>query len=129
MFAGSDKPALFCVFADYFGLALIQPTLPFFLALIAPDRMEVWTGAILSVQFLFVVPGNLFWGYLTDRLGSRRTLQLTIIGDAMCFLGTAFCTSPVSLLCVRACAGFCSPLVPGLANIFENVSPKDAVAR
>jgi len=35
-----------------------------------------------------------------------------------CFLGTAFCKDAVSLLCVRACAGFFSPLVPALANIF-----------
>ena len=123
----SEKPALLCVFADYFGLALIQPTLPFFLAEIAPDNVEVWAGAILSIQFAFVIPGNLAWGYLTDRLGSRRTLQLTIAGDALCFLGTALCTQPETLLVVRACAGFCSPLVPALTNIFEIVPDKDAV--
>jgi len=31
MFALSDKPALLCVFADYFGLSVLQPTLPFFI--------------------------------------------------------------------------------------------------
>lgn len=122
-----DKPALLCVFADYFGLALIQPTLPFYLADISPDNVEIWVGAILSIQFVFVIPGNLVWGYLTDRLGSRRTLQLTIAGDALCFLATAFCTERASLLVVRACAGFCSPLVPALSYIFEIVPAQDAV--
>jgi len=47
------------------------------------DKLELWTGAILSAQFIAVIPGNLFWGYLTDRLGSRLTLQITIAGDAL----------------------------------------------
>eukprot|EP00277_Geminigera_cryophila_P000424 CAMPEP_0179414062 /NCGR_PEP_ID=MMETSP0799-20121207/5449_1 /TAXON_ID=46947 /ORGANISM="Geminigera cryophila, Strain CCMP2564" /LENGTH=496 /DNA_ID=CAMNT_0021186611 /DNA_START=85 /DNA_END=1575 /DNA_ORIENTATION=- len=130
MFALSDKPALLCVFADYFGLSVLQPTLPFFIEEIDPntDKLELWTGAILSAQFIAVIPGNLFWGYLTDRLGSRLTLQITIAGDALCFLGTAFCKDALSLLFVRACAGFFSPLVPALANIFEIVPAKDAVA-
>ena len=123
----SEKPALLCVFADYFGLALIQPTLPFYLAEISPDNVEIWVGAILSIQFVFVIPGNLVWGYLTDRLGSRRTLQLTMTGDLLCFLATAFCTQPTTLLVVRACAGFCSPLVPALSNVFEIVPAEDVV--
>jgi len=48
MFQGSDKPALLCVFADYFGLALIQPTLPFYLEDITPN-IEIWTVRIIII--------------------------------------------------------------------------------
>jgi len=61
-------------------------------------------GAILSVQFIAVIPGNMVLGYLTDIFGSRRVLQLAILGDAVCFFATAFCSHPVALLCVRFCA-------------------------
>ena len=123
----STIPPLLCVFADFFGLAMLQPTLPFYLADISAGNIEIWTGAILSVQFIAVIPGNLVWGYLTDRLGSRRCLQITMLGDTMCFFATAFCAHPAALLGVRACAGFCSPLVPALAYVFEHVPAKDAV--
>ena len=83
----SEKPALLCVFSDYLGLAVMLPTLPHYIASIVPDNSaispEIWTGAILSAQFIAVIPGNLLWGHLTDRVGGRRTLQLTMATDVM----------------------------------------------
>ena len=43
--------------------------------------------------------------------------------------GTGFCTHPLSLLCMRAAAGLCSPLVPASAYVLEDVSTQDAMAR
>ena len=88
--AWRDGPALLCVFADFFGLAVILPTLPFFMEEIgAGDTQvqEIWVGGIISAQYFFVLPGNLIWGYLCDRISSRRALQLSIVGDAICFFG------------------------------------------
>ena len=48
---------------------------------------EIWVGGIISAQYFFVLPGNLIWGYLCDRISSRRALQLSIVGDAICFFG------------------------------------------
>ena len=43
--------------------------------------------------------------------------------------GTGFCTHPSSLLCMRAAAGLCSPLVPASAYVLEDVSTQNAMAR
>lgn len=117
----AEMPALLATFADYFGLATMTPTLPFYLGELGIGAATVasWTGAILSAQFGAVVVGNLVWGNVADRLGARRALQLTMLGDVVFFSATAFARSAPELLLVRLLAGASTPLVPALSFIFE----------
>jgi hypothetical protein len=50
-----ESAALFSSFADYFGLATLTPTLPYYLAELGVLDIELWTGAIVSSQFAAVV--------------------------------------------------------------------------
>mmetsp|Transcript_56310 Transcript_56310/g.155403 ORF Transcript_56310/g.155403 Transcript_56310/m.155403 type:complete len:348 (-) Transcript_56310:606-1649(-) len=121
-------PACVCTFADYFGLATLQPALPFYLATIGVDDVPLWAGIILSGQFAAVVLGNLVWGVAADRFGARKVLQITMVGDAIFFAATGFCRNLPLLIVVRVFAGLSTPLVPSLAYIFEKCTKEGVVA-
>lgn len=124
-------PALLCVSADYAGLAAITPILPFHLrdrcGVEDGDATAIWTGIISSSQFAAVMLACLVWGGVADRIGAKRTVQITMLGDLVTFTASAFVTSPVAMLIVRFCAGCFSPLVPSLAFIFEVTAFEDTV--
>ncbi|KAJ1455842.1 major facilitator superfamily domain-containing protein [Pelagophyceae sp. CCMP2097] len=117
-----EAPAILCTFTDYFGLAAITPTLPYYLAEIGTEHVAAWTGLILSIQFVGVVLGNVVWGRVADKKSAKFAMQMTIAGDVVLFAATSFARPAPVLLVVRAFAGFFSPLVPSLAYIFEHIS-------
>lgn len=130
--------ALLAAFADYFGLALITPALPFYLSELGmpTDRVAVWNGAITSAQFIAVVIGNTVWGRVSDRLGSQRALQWAMGGDAAFFALSALApfgiadptVGGVVLVAVRLCVGFFTPLVSCILYIFDRArSPTDVM--
>ena len=102
-------PALLCVSADYAGLAAITPILPFHLrdrcGVEDGDATAIWTGIISSSQFAAVMLACLVWGGVADRIGAKRTVQITMLGDLVTFTASAFVTSPVAMLIARFCAG------------------------
>jgi MFS family permease len=123
--------AALATFADYLGLSLMTPALPFYLNDIGVDGaadVAVWNGAINTSQFIAVVIGNLVWGFAGDRLGSKRALQLAMVGDTLFYAATAAVANPSLLVAVRFGCGLSTPLVPALLYIFERVrSPEDAI--
>ena len=110
---------------------MLMPSLPFYLEELdvgSEDDIARWNGAITTSQFIAVVIGNLIWGLVGDRLGSRRALQLALVGDTVFFALSSFMRSPVSLTVVRFLAGLSTPLTPALLYIFERAnSPASAV--
>ena len=115
--------AVLCTFADYVGLATLQPSLPFYLEdLVAEDKVVYWNGLIVTAQFIAVVLGNIFWGFLGDRMTSRHVLMLAMLGDVITFCVTAFVRSPILLVVIRFLAGLSTPLTPALLYIFERAS-------
>ena len=77
--------ALVSTFADYVGLALITPALPYYLEELgfSDSEVPVWNGVITTCQFAAIIVGNLFWGAFSDRHGSRRALQLAMAGGVV----------------------------------------------
>jgi MFS family permease len=123
--------AALATFADYFGLSLMVPSLPFYLTdlgLANVDEVALWNGAIGTSQFIAVVFGNVLWGIVGDRLGSKRALQLAMAGDTLFYALTAVVRAPPLLLVVRFGCGLSTPLTPALLYIFERAtSPAAAV--
>ena len=123
--------AALATFADYFGLSLMSPALPFYLeeiGVVGNDSIALWNGAINSSQFIAIVFGNILWGVVGDRLGSQRALQLAMCGDAVFYALTSFVRLPALLVLVRFFCGLSTPLVPALLYIFERAnSPAAAV--
>eukprot|EP00227_Mantoniella_beaufortii_P006430 CAMPEP_0197610780 /NCGR_PEP_ID=MMETSP1326-20131121/54078_1 /TAXON_ID=1155430 /ORGANISM="Genus nov. species nov., Strain RCC2288" /LENGTH=216 /DNA_ID=CAMNT_0043179347 /DNA_START=228 /DNA_END=874 /DNA_ORIENTATION=+ len=120
-------PSMVACGADYLGLAMMTPALPYFLEDtlgLDPTGVSVWTGAITTAQYAGGAFGNMLVGWVGDRLGSRKALVLTLGGDVVLFALTALATSKAMLISVRFFAGLSSPLVPSLMYIFERARHK-----
>ena len=130
--------AVVATFADYFGLALLIPALPFLLDELgfSETQVPVWNGIITTSQFAAIILGNLVWGVVADRYGSQRALACAMIGDTVFFAMTAAAPfglrgtpAGVMLAAVRAGAGFCTPLVSALVFIFDRAESPRALVK
>ena len=113
-------PGMAATLADYLGMALLTPALPYFLS----ERLDMdasatatWTGAVTTAQYAGGALGNMVVGTMGDVLGSRATLGVTLGGDVAFFAVTAFVADARVLVAVRFLAGLSSPLVAALHHI------------
>lgn len=92
------------VFIDLVGFGIIIPLSPYLAREFAASPKQI--GLLLSIysitQFLF----SPFWGSLSDRVGRRPVLLVSIAGGALAYLLFAFSTSFWLLFAARALAGF-----------------------
>lgn len=74
-------------------------------------------GICLSVSSLFGLVGQAFWGYLTDKLASRKKFFIMLIVLSTVFIELFSITnSTFSILLVAALYGFCQMLLPVLLD-------------
>ena len=119
-------PGMSACFADYLGMAMLTPALPYFLADLGYDAKQVatWTGAITTAQYAGAACGNMVVGAMGDSLGSRLTLSITLVGDVALFALTAFTKNVGALTTIRCFAGLSSPLVASLHYILRSAKTK-----
>ena len=120
-------PGMAATFADYLGMAMLTPALPYWCADEAgmtPARVATWTGAITTAQYAGAAMGNFAVGAAGDGLGAKRTLLATLLGDVALFTLTAVETRPGALLAIRLVAGASSPLVAALMYILQRAEDK-----
>lgn len=113
------------VFADYFGTNALAPTLPFHLETLGAREVELWTGAIMTAQFMTTALSAVVWGNLSDRFGPVRVLLVVLAGDGLFLGATAFAPSPVALLAIRVGVGSFSPLTAALAYMYHLSGSED----
>ena len=113
-------------FADYLGMAMLTPALPYWCAEagLSPTEVATWTGAITTAQYAGAALGNFAVGAMGDGLGARETLAATLLGDVVLFTLTALATKPGALLAIRLVAGMSSPLVAALMYILQRATTK-----
>lgn len=91
------------VFIDLVGFGIIIPTAPFIARNFGASAAEI--GLLMSIysfmQFLF----SPFWGSLSDRIGRRPTVLITLLGSALSYFIFAFSNSLWLLFFARALAG------------------------
>lgn len=119
-------PGMASCFADYLGMAMLTPALPYFLSDLGMSATAVatWTGAITTAQYAGAACGNMAVGAMGDALGSRATLGATLFGDVVLFAATAFSKNVVALIVIRTLAGISSPLVASLHYILSRATSK-----
>ncbi len=81
---------LVTVFLDMMGIAIVIPVLPGLIATFTADRdtQTYWYGAMLASYGLMQFVSAPFLGALSDRLGRRPVLLVSIFGLAFTFLLT-----------------------------------------
>ena len=84
------------------------------------------TTDIITELVLYSSPGVTFAA--ASKLHKLCSLSDAMAGDAACFFATAFAREPTPLLCIRALAGFFTPLVPATAYVLERVHGAELVS-
>ena len=92
------------VFIDLVGFGIIIPLGPYYATEIGatPTQVGVLMAIYSLMQFLF----SPFWGRLSDKVGRRPILLMSLLGSSFSYLFFAFSTEFWMLLTARAFAGF-----------------------
>ena len=100
-------PTLFLiVFIDLVGFGLVIPLLPFYaLRFGAPPQEVTLLLAIYSLMQLFAAP---LWGRLSDRVGRRPVLMISMAASVLAYLWIGSATAVWMLFAARALAGACA---------------------
>ncbi len=95
---------LLTVFIDLLGFGIIIPLLPFYAEHFGatPVVIGLLTAAYSFMQFLFVP----FWGRLSDRIGRRPIILMSVFGSFISYFIFGFAGSLTVLFISRLMAGF-----------------------
>ncbi len=95
---------LLTVFIDLLGFGIIIPLLPFYAQHFgaAPTVIGLLSSSYSFMQFLFVP----FWGRLSDRIGRRPIILMSVTGSFISYLIFGFADSLTILFVSRILAGF-----------------------
>ncbi|MDB5537126.1 MAG: tetA [Devosia sp.] len=115
---------------DAVGIGLIFPILPTLLAEVThagnvATYIGIMTALYAAMQFIFAP----VLGSLSDRLGRRPVLLISLAGAAINYLFLAFAPSLWLLLLGRAIAGLTSANTSVAAAYITDISPEDKRAR
>jgi DHA1 family tetracycline resistance protein-like MFS transporter len=122
------KPGLSVVYATVFidlvGFGLILPQLPYYAERFGATG--VWVGAILTAYSAAQLVGASVLGRLSDRVGRRPVLLMSLAGSAASFLLSGLAGSLWLLLLARALAGlFGGSIAAAQAYIADVTAPEE----
>jgi DHA1 family tetracycline resistance protein-like MFS transporter len=108
--AGNLNFVLVCVFIDMLGIGLIVPVLPLLVGefVAGRDQQALWFGLMATVfglmQFIFMP----MLGAISDRIGRRPVLMVSMAGMCINFLTTAWAPNLACLFIGRVIGGMSS---------------------
>jgi MFS transporter, DHA1 family, tetracycline resistance protein len=121
-------PTLFLiVLVDLIGFGLVIPLLPFFALRFAASPIEVTVLlAVYSLMQLFTAP---FWGRLSDGVGRRPVLIVSMAASVVAYLWIGAATALWMLFAARALAGACAGNIAAAQAYIADVTKPEARAR
>lgn len=125
--APSDSKALYVllavVFVNIAGFGVIIPLLPFYAKSFgAPDWQVFVLFACYSVGNFFAEP---LWGRLSDRIGRRPVLMITIFGNALTYVMLAFAPNLWMACLIRLTGGVLTGNISTIQGYMADVTPPD----
>lgn len=123
---GAVPVLLLLVFLSLIGFGVVIPLLPFFATVFdaKPWQVSLLFATYSAGQFL----GELFWGRLSDRIGRRPVLLITIIGSAVGYIALAWSPSIWIAVLVRGASGFFAGNMSAIQGYMVDVSPPEKLA-
>jgi MFS family permease len=96
-------PLFLTVFIDLLGFGIAIPLLPFYAQRFGAgaDTITLLLATYSLAQFVFLP----YWGRVSDRIGRRPVLLLTLSASILCWIAIAFADSLALLFVARAAAG------------------------
>src|ERR1700720_1915013 len=121
-------PILFLiVLIDLIGFGLVIPLLPFYAERFAASPQEV--TALMAVFSLMSMLTSPFWGRLSDRVGRRPVLMISMGAAALAYLWMGFADALWMLFAARALAGACAGNIAAAQAYIADVTPPEKRAR
>ena len=125
--AQGDRRALYVllavVFVNIAGFGVIIPLLPFYAKSFgAPDWQVFVLFAAYSVGNFFAEP---IWGRLSDRIGRRPVLMITIFGNALTYVFLAFAPNLWVACLIRLCGGVLTGNISTIQGYMADITPPD----
>jgi MFS transporter, DHA1 family, tetracycline resistance protein len=112
------------IFIDMLGIGILQPVSPFLVGKFRPDAASLgWVIAIYSIAQFMAAPGL---GVLSDRIGRRPVLLLSLVGNSFGYLLFALAGNYPMMLVARVVEGITGGAVTvAQAYIADVTQPKD----
>ena len=106
--------------------ALIFPFMPTMLhdMGVPPGQVGSWAGSMASAFFLAQLPSSIFWGWLSDRIGRRPIVAISLLGQACSLLTIGLSTIPETCLAARLFGGALSGAEPAIVAAIRERTPK-----
>ncbi len=122
-----DRRALYVllavVFVNIAGFGVIIPLLPFYAKSFgAPDWQVFVLFAAYSVGNFFAEP---IWGRLSDRIGRRPVLMITIFGNALTYVALAFAPNLWVACLIRLVGGVLTGNISTIQGYLADITPPD----
>lgn len=121
----SRRTLLGVVFAtiliDFVGFSVLIPVLPLFADRLGADPVQV--GLILAIYALAQLLFLPFWGWVSDRIGRRPVLLVSLFGTAASFVMLAVAVDIPTVYLARALAGFFAASVGTAQAVVTDLTP------
>jgi MFS transporter, DHA1 family, tetracycline resistance protein len=114
------------VFMSLIGFGIVIPLLPFYAEVFDAEPWQV--TLMFSVFSAGQFGGELTWGRLSDRIGRKPVLLLTILASGLGYLALAFAPNIWLAILARGVAGFFSGNISTIQGYIVDVSPPGRLA-
>jgi MFS family permease len=115
------------VFVDLLGFGLIIPILPFYAKTLGagPATYGVLLGIYSLMQFFF----NPWWGRLSDRIGRRPVVLVSVAGSVLGFLLFGLAKSILMLFVARILGGIMNSNIAAAQAMIADITPGEGRAK
>ena len=115
------------ILIDWIGFSILIPVLPHFADRLGASPTEI--GLLLTVYALAQLLFLPAWGWVSDRVGRRPVLLVSLAGTAASFTVLAGAEDLLTVYASRALAGFFAASVGTAQAVVADVTPPDQRAR
>ncbi|MBW2242433.1 MAG: MFS transporter [Deltaproteobacteria bacterium] len=109
------------ILIDFVGFSVLIPVLPLYASRLGATPVQV--GLILAVYALTQLLFLPFWGWVSDRLGRRPVLLVSLFGTAASFVLLALAGELETVYLARALAGFFAASVGTAQAVVTDLTP------
>ena len=109
------------------AFSLVMPFLPLYVELLGVtghSSLNMWSGVVFSITFLFSAIASPFWGGLADRKGRKLMLLRSALGMSIVMVLMGFAQNIWQFLALRALLGLLGGFVPNANALIATQVPR-----
>jgi MFS transporter, DHA1 family, tetracycline resistance protein len=114
---------LLVVFINLVGFGIVIPLLPFYARALNAEPWQI--TALFSAYSLGQFLAEPFWGRLSDRIGRRPVLIITILANTAAYVALAFAPNIAVAFVVRLASGIATGNISTIQGYMADVTPPE----